>query len=419
MLENLRSSFQGIWAHKLRSLLTMLGIIIGIAAIIAIVSTIRGTNEQIKKNLIGSGTNTVNVRLSEEGDYDYDTDSSGIPKGVPVLDNISRDELEEIPHVKTASLYTVRNSVDYIYANATQLQGGKLLGVDDHYLDANGLQVTNGRGFIKTDFSQYRKVALIDDQAKSSLFGEKDPVGQTIDIKGEPFTVIGTVKESSSFEPVINSVDDYYNYVYDDSGSSGSIMIPDKDWNIVVAYDEPQNAKLLADSTDTMSDVGKSAAKLLNQKVTSKRVKYRAEDITKTAESNAQLSKTTNQQLIWIASISLLVGGIGVMNIMLVSVTERTKEIGLRKAIGARKNKILAQFLTEAAMMTSLGGIIGTITGIIFAEAIGKISKVPIAISVPSVILAIGFSMVIGLVFGFLPAEKAANLDPIVALRHE
>lgn len=196
-------------------------------------------------------------------------------------------------------------------------------------------------------------------------------------------------------------------------------MIPDKDWNIVVAYDEPQNAKLLADSTDTMSDVGKSAAKLLNQKVTSKRVKYRAEDITKTAESNAQLSKTTNQQLIWIASISLLVGGIGVMNIMLVSVTERTKEIGLRKAIGARKNKILAQFLTEAAMMTSLGGIIGTITGIIFAEAIGKISKVPIAISVPSVILAIGFSMVIGLVFGFLPAVKAANLDPIVALRHE
>lgn len=120
-----------------------------------------------------------------------------------------------------------------------------------------------------------------------------------------------------------------------------------------------------------------------------------------------------------IAGISLLVGGIGVMNIMLVSVTERTREIGLKKAIGARKNRILAQFLTEAAVLTSLGGIIGTITGIALAEVIGKISNVPIAISIPAVILAIAFSTIIGVVFGLLPAVKAANLDPIVALRHE
>ena len=148
-------------------------------------------------------------------------------------------------------------------------------------------------------------------------------------------------------------------------------------------------------------------------------MKYRAEDISEKAEETEQLSQTTNKQLIWIASISLLVGGIGVMNIMLVSVTERTREIGLKKAIGARKNKILAQFLTEAAVLTSLGGIIGTITGIIFAEVISKVSKVPVAISIPAVIIAIAFSMLIGIIFGFVPSVKAANLDPIVALRHE
>ena len=148
-------------------------------------------------------------------------------------------------------------------------------------------------------------------------------------------------------------------------------------------------------------------------------MKYSAEDIMQQAQENQQLSESTNQQLIWFASISLLVGGIGVMNIMLVSVTERTREIGLKKAIGARKNKILAQFLTEAAVLTSLGGIIGTVTGIIFAEAINQISGVPVSISVPASIIAIAFSMLIGIVFGFVPAVKAANMDPIVALRHE
>ena len=212
---------------------------------------------------------------------------------------------------------------------------------------------------------------------------------------------------------------DYYDYMYDQEGSSGSVIIPDTVWNIVQQYDEPQNVKLLADSTDTMSEVGRKAADMLNDNLTNEDLKYRAEDISEKAEETEQLSQTTNKQLIWIASISLLVGGIGVMNIMLVSVTERTREIGLKKAIGARKNKILAQFLTEAAVLTSLGGIIGTITGIIFAEVISKVSKVPVAISIPAVIIAIAFSMLIGIIFGFVPSVKAANLDPIVALRHE
>ena len=137
------------------------------------------------------------------------------------------------------------------------------------------------------------------------------------------------------------------------------------------------------------------------------------------AKNIQQLSQSTNTMLIWIAGISLLVGGIGVMNIMLVSVTERTSEIGLKKAIGARKNTILGQFLTEAVVLTSLGGIIGVVVGVALAEIISKINETPVAISIPAAIFAVLFSMVIGIVFGLLPSYKAANLDPIEALRRE
>lgn len=419
MLENIRLSFQGIWEHKLRSLLTMLGIIIGIAAIIAIVSTIKGTSEQIRKNLIGSGTNTVNVRLTESGDWDYEMAYSGIPSGIPVLDEDMREEINDMDHVEDATLYTIRTAVDYIYYNATSMQGGQLVGADSHYLNTCGYIMREGRAFSDSDYTRYRKVAILDGTAAENLFGDDSAVGKTIDIKGEPFIVVGVMEETSKFEPVIESVEDYYEYAYDDAGSSGTVLIPNTVWNIVELYDEPQNVRLLADSTDAMSNVGREAADLLNRSVDNENIKYRAEDISEQAQQNEQLSESTNQQLIWIASISLLVGGIGVMNIMLVSVTERTREIGLKKAIGARKNKILAQFLTEAAVLTSLGGIIGTITGIILAEGISRISGVPVAISIPAAVIAIAFSMLIGIVFGFVPSIKAANLDPIVALRHE
>ena len=146
---------------------------------------------------------------------------------------------------------------------------------------------------------------------------------------------------------------------------------------------------------------------------------YKGEDLLEQAKEMQDLSKSTNQQLIWIASISLLVGGIGVMNIMLVSVTERTREIGLKKALGARKGIISGQFLTEAAVLTFLGGLVGVISGIILAVVISKISMVPIAISAPTALIAVAFSVIIGLIFGIVPAMKAANLNPIEALRRE
>lgn len=421
MFENVRQSFQSVWAHKLRSFLTMLGIIIGIAAIIAIVSIINGTNKKIQENLIGSGTNSVYVRITESGDLNYDMAYGGIPKGFKVLDSDVRDQINEMDHVLDASLYVFREGSEDIFYNSTQLQNGTLVGGDSHYLHASGNIIYKGRNLVEDDFTNFRKVALIDSVASEGLFPAEDPIGKVLDIKGEIFTIVGVFQQAKEFAPEINSEEDYDTYVSGRS-SQGVVLIPDVDWPMVAQFDEPQNVIALADSTDTMTDVGKSVASFLNEYMgikDSANVKYRAEDLTKTAEKTQQLANSTNQQLIWIAGISLLVGGIGVMNIMLVSVTERTREIGLKKAVGARKNKILIQFLTEAAVLTSTGGILGTIAGVVAAEVWSKMEGARVAISYPSIVIAIVFSMIIGIVFGLLPAVKASNLDPIVALRHE
>ena len=167
--------------------------------------------------------------------------------------------------------------------------------------------------------------------------------------------------------------------------------------------------------------MGKKAEDILNENLDSETTKmqYRANDVMETARNLQELSQSTNSQMLWIASISLLVGGIGVMNIMLVSVTERTSEIGLKKAIGARKRSILIQFLTEAAVLTSIGGVLGVLAGLVLSQVVSKVSGTPTAISVPSILVAVLFSMVIGVVFGLMPSVKAANLNPIDALRSE
>ena len=172
-----------------------------------------------------------------------------------------------------------------------------------------------------------------------------------------------------------------------------------------------------------MTTAGKKAADLLTERTIVNRESsdfdYRSQDMLEQAQQLQSMSKSTNSQLIWIASISLLVGGIGVMNIMLVSVTERTGEIGLKKAIGAKKRRIRMQFLTEAAVLTSLGGLIGVGTGVGLAELISNMMEIPVAISIPAILIAVVFSMLIGVVFGILPAVKAANLNPIEALRRD
>lgn len=417
MIENIRLSFQGIWSHKMRSFLTMLGIIIGIASIISIVSTIKGTNEQIKKNLIGSGTNTVQIQLYQ-GDYQYEMLYNGLPDGIPVRDETTMEKIKSVKNVEDAAFYTSRSDYNNsVYYGNNGISGSQVFGVDNSYFTTNGLVLKSGRTFVDSDFTDFHAAAIIDADTADSLFDGENPIGKTIEISSIPFTVVGVVDEDSKFEPVINSIDEYYTYYSDSSASR--IFVPSSMWPALYSFDEPQNVAIRVSNTEAMTDAGKAVAEIMNTNVTNGEIKYQAQDLLKQAQDLQDLSSSTNSQLIWIASISLLVGGIGVMNIMLVSVTERTREIGLKKAIGAKKSRILWQFLTEAAVLTSLGGIVGVGAGIGLAAIISRVTSAPVAISVPSIIIAVVFSMVIGIIFGLLPSFKAANLNPIDALRHE
>ncbi len=430
-MENIRLAFQGIWGHKMRSFLTMLGIIIGIASIITIVSTIKGTNEQIKENLIGSGSNVVHVSLYQD-DWEYDMTYSPLPTGVRVIEDSLRDSLNRLSGVEEVSFFNRRNWSDFVTAGSNRFSG-ETYGIDSAFFRVSGYTVTYGRDFDQRDYDNFRKVVILDRKAAAALFGVELPIGKVLEIKGEPFTVVGVVEQTNRFEPAISSYNDYYMYA---DTSAGAIFVPSTVWPMFFYFDEPQNVAVKATSTDTMTRAGKAVADALNESqfttagttideqtgeeiAVSGAFSYRSQDLLQQAQQLQEMSSATNQQLIWIASISLLVGGIGVMNIMLVSVTERTSEIGLKKALGAKKRRIRRQFLTEASVLTSLGGIIGVGLGIAAAELISASNGIPVSIDIPATIISVVFSMVIGIVFGMLPAVKAANLNPIEALRRE
>lgn len=429
MIENVRLSLQGILSHKIRSFLTMLGIIIGIAAIIAIVSTIEGTNEQIKNNLIGAGNNTVKITLMQ-GDSEPDFAWSAVPDNIRVVSEESKKRIVDLDEVESCTLYRTRSAMENIFYLNKMIESAIVYGIDEDYFSTMGYEIAEGIGFSEKQYKDFSKVAIIDTNMQRGIFEGEDPIGKILDINGEPFRIIGVACKRTGFEPVINSVEDYFTY---NSSSSGLIFIPTADWGIIYRYDEPQNCVVRAKNTDSMTGAGKKTADILNENIRKQSVdneqpagegvstslEYKSESLLEQAKKLQDLSKSTNQMLIWIAGISLLVGGIGVMNIMLVSVTERTREIGLKKALGARKKRILAQFLTEASVLTTIGGILGVLIGIGLSKVIANIAEVPVSISTPAIVISVAFSMVVGIVFGLIPSIKAANLNPIDALRYE
>ena len=411
--ENIKLAFRGIFSHKMRSFLTMLGIIIGIAAIIAIVSTIKGTNEQIKQNLIGGGTNTVTVGI-KQGDWDYEFDYGGIPDGLLPVSDETLQQIKDIPEVTDAARFLKRNYASNVSYGGTQLSGCNLFGVDENYFSTVGLQVIKGRLFTGHDYDHFSKVVVLDKSAAKSLFNNEEPIGKVIDIGSELFVVVGVVDTRSQFMPSIESISDYYTYMGD---STAKLYVPSADWPILYQFDEPEGVIIKAKDTESMTTAGRSAAEILNSALGisengdsssgEQQLKYKADDLLEQAKSIQDLSKSTKL-------VDLNCG----FN-KLVSVTERTREIGLKKALGARKKRILGQFLTEAAVLTSIGGIFGVLVGIGLAYVIHFVAAVPVAISAPAIAVSVIFSTIVGVVFGLLPSVQAANLDPIDALRYE
>ena len=208
-MENIRLAFQGIWGHKMRSFLTMLGIIIGIASIITIVSTIKGTNEQIKQNLIGAGNNVVTVQLYQSGsESPYDMSWNPVPEGVRTMEEGTRSELEKLDGVEKVSFYRSRSNAEQVYYQNTSFSGA-IYGIDRAYFSVQGYQLTQGRGFLEGDYEKCRKVAILDEKAVSSLFPEGGPIGRILEIKGDTFTVVGVVAKMETFTPKIESIQDY------------------------------------------------------------------------------------------------------------------------------------------------------------------------------------------------------------------
>ena len=216
-MESIRLAFQGIWSHKLRSFLTMLGIIIGIASIITIVSTIEGANEQIKQNLIGSGNNVVTVQLYQDSNP-YETAYNGIPDGVKVIDPSLRQEMEKVKGVEQVSFFTSRSHSEGISAGKIQFSGA-CCGIDSAYFPVMGLEVTYGRDFVPADYENFRKIVILDRKAAQVLFPQEYPIGKTIEISGEPFTVVGIAEPRKAFTPTINTYQEYQMYV-DTSGGA-------------------------------------------------------------------------------------------------------------------------------------------------------------------------------------------------------
>ena len=408
LLATFRIALNALRVNKLRSVLTMLGIIIGVGAVITMIAVGAGAQARVEEQIKSLGSNLMIIIPGS-------TMASGVRLGAGANQNLTEDDAlaiaKEVPEVQVAAP-TNRGSGQVVYGNnnwSTQIYG-----VTPDYFEAREWPLVEGRMFEAAELSGSAKVALIGQTVARQLFGDMDPVDQAIRIRNVPFTVIG---------------------VLDRKGQS--MLGQDQDDVIMVPLSTARN-RLFGNTQGKLRRVGTIQVKvregasmkdaedhireLLRQRQRTQPGQddaFTIRNLTEILQAQEASSRVMTLLLAAVASVSLLVGGIGIMNIMLVSVTERTREIGLRMAVGARGRDILTQFLVEAVTLSLIGGFFGIVLGVAGSWLIGAFAGWSTRLSPESIVLAVGFSAAIGIFFGYFPAHKAASMLPIQALRYE
>ena len=401
-----KESFLMAWAsliaNKMRSLLTMLGIIIGVAAVIALVSIGNGVKQDIEDSISSLGSNLL-VVLPGAPRTPGARSSQGSMKSLKISDY---EAIAKLEGVKAASPMT-NGSYVVIYQNKNWTTS--VAGVNSNFQDVNNWTMTSGRFFSDKNVQNRERVAVVGQTVVKNLFADEDPVGKEIRVKNIPFRVIGVLKSKGN-GTMGNDQDD-------------TVLIPyTTSMERVEGIDYLRRVYVVAKDDGGIDRLQADIENLLRVRHNIKDTNlddFNIQNMKSIMETVAQTTGTFTLFLGAVAAISLVVGGIGIMNIMLVSVTERTREIGVRKALGATYSVIVTQFLIEAVVISLIGGFIGIAFGIGASKVIGMVSGMSTIVSVPTIIMSFAFSMAIGLIFGIYPARKAAKLNPIDALHYE
>jgi putative ABC transport system permease protein len=378
-------AFRSVITHKVRALLTMLGVIIGVSSVIILLSLGASTKAEAARQIRGLGSNLIMVRVSQSENY------------------LSKIWLDELKNSAKFSAYSPVVNGNVSYRVGASDFDVTINGVNQYFEFISNLSFSSGRFFTESDVKNKVAVVAIGKKVAEKLFPNENPIGKQLSIKGIPFKVAGVLKERGmSF----NGDLDLNVYIPSDFANS---LFPNQRYKIL--YIASQNE-------DTAETTKTKIEGYLNKKMPSTNM-YMVFSQSQMLDMLNQIMGLLTTLLACIAGISLVVGGIGIMNIMLVTVRERTKEIGIRKALGAMRSNILLQFLIEAIIITALGGLIGLGLSFLITKIIESVANFPVRVGLDSVALSIIFSITIGLIFGIYPANKASKLEPVEALRFE